>query len=620
VPVFVSEWGLWGADTDLEAWVKFLKDNQLIWCNWSVNTKDEYSSALKLGASEKGNWQTSNLTDIGLRVRDYIQNWGPAIKQKPRIVYAISEPPFNSVQLHFSEPVTIGLSSVNSFEVFINSTSYNVSSVQVSGVNDSVLNLQLAENAIVANGLKLNYSGDSVIAFNGQILDTILNYNVGIDSLGMPPFVISSECDSFGRYVQLPFNKKMNVVSKLLTGFDVVSDNESILDSVIVSSSDSSKVILYTKKYFKNNCLYLAYTPGTIVASDGGVLDSITSLSILNNSFPEPPGLINAQITSCNKIQLNFDNPVAIKSGINLGLSVIVIDTLGNSKNINIQSTVNNKFYLILTLSDYIGNTDKVYLSYKNGAIVGLRTVYSINDIDSMELTNNLPPVETIQKLSNTKIEAEDYIEMTDVQTETTTDTGGGLNVGYIDSGDWLDYRINVVDTGTYSITFRVAAESTAGNIIVKQTEPVTTNLATIKLPVTGGWQVWQSVTTNVILSNVGEQNIRLNASVGGFNLNWFEFGSPVTSVNVSEHKTFCIYPTFITNRNFNITSNQYIGENLDVSVFSVNGQKVYAEKVLKYSGNVLIYLPLSMKNGMNFVFIKNNNKLVFSGKIVVEK
>ena len=41
----------------------------------------------------------------------------------------------------------------------------------------------------------------------------------------------------------------------------------------------------------------------------------------------------------------------------------------------------------------------------------------------------------------NLLTQAENYNIMNGVQTEGTTDTGGGLNVGYIDTGDWMAYN-----------------------------------------------------------------------------------------------------------------------------------------------------------------------------------
>src|SRR6516225_2269816 len=37
-----------------------------------------------------------------------------------------------------------------------------------------------------------------------------------------------------------------------------------------------------------------------------------------------------------------------------------------------------------------------------------------------------------------------------DVDIETTTDTGGGYNVGWIAAGEWLQYTVNVATSGTY--------------------------------------------------------------------------------------------------------------------------------------------------------------------------
>ncbi|RAJ08654.1 putative secreted protein (Por secretion system target) [Chitinophaga skermanii] len=126
-------------------------------------------------------------------------------------------------------------------------------------------------------------------------------------------------------------------------------------------------------------------------------------------------------------------------------------------------------------------------------------------------------------------VQAENYTSMSGIQTETTTDTGGGLNVGYTDAGDWLDYKVNVQTAGTYNIQYRVAAQTTAGSIQLKNGNTV---LATTTLPVTGAWQTWTTVNTTATLA-AGEQTLRLQVVTGGFNLNWISFASanPVAPV-----------------------------------------------------------------------------------------
>ena len=45
-------------------------------------------------------------------------------------------------------------------------------------------------------------------------------------------------------------------------------------------------------------------------------------------------------------------------------------------------------------------------------------------------------------------LEAEDYTSQVGVELETTTDVGGGQNVGFLDPGDVLEYLVHVTQTG----------------------------------------------------------------------------------------------------------------------------------------------------------------------------
>ena len=81
----------------------------------------------------------------------------------------------------------------------------------------------------------------------------------------------------------------------------------------------------------------------------------------------------------------------------------------------------------------------------------------------------------------------------TNVDIETSTDTGGGYNLGWVAAGEWLKYTVNVTAAGAYNLEIRVAARG-AGGIFhieidgVDRTGPIT-------IPETGGWQQWTSVT-----------------------------------------------------------------------------------------------------------------------------
>jgi hypothetical protein len=129
-------------------------------------------------------------------------------------------------------------------------------------------------------------------------------------------------------------------------------------------------------------------------------------------------------------------------------------------------------------------------------------------------------------------VEAENYTAMSGIQTETTTDAGGGLDVGYIDAGDWLDYKVNVQTAGTYKIQYRVASQNGGGSIQLKKDS--TTILATTAVPATGDWQAWTTVTDSVVLAG-GEQTLRIQAPVGGYNINWISFTSSTNAAPIGQ-------------------------------------------------------------------------------------
>nr|BAO65801.1 cellulase [uncultured bacterium] len=121
-------------------------------------------------------------------------------------------------------------------------------------------------------------------------------------------------------------------------------------------------------------------------------------------------------------------------------------------------------------------------------------------------------------------IQAENYCQAAGIQTESTTDVGGGQNVGYIDSNDWMTYSVNIPATGTYKVSYRVAASAGGGQFKLEKAggSPV---YGSVNVPATGGWQNWQTVSHNVVLP-AGEQLIAISAITGGFNVNWLKVES----------------------------------------------------------------------------------------------
>ena len=118
-----------------------------------------------------------------------------------------------------------------------------------------------------------------------------------------------------------------------------------------------------------------------------------------------------------------------------------------------------------------------------------------------------------------TTVQAESYSNMSGIQTETTTDAGGGSNVGYIDAGDWMAYyNINFPSTGAYKVEYRVA--SVNGGTLSLDLNAGSIQLGSVTIPATGGWQTWTTV-SNTVNITAGTYNLGVYAVTGGWNLNW---------------------------------------------------------------------------------------------------
>lgn len=123
-------------------------------------------------------------------------------------------------------------------------------------------------------------------------------------------------------------------------------------------------------------------------------------------------------------------------------------------------------------------------------------------------------------------IEAEAYCSAAGVQTETTTDVGGGQNVGWLDAGDSMSYDVNVPSAGNYTVSYRVASKTGGGTLALG-------NNATLNVPPTNDWQAWTTITQTVSLA-AGKQSLKLNVVNGGFNINWIKFDQAVASSSSS--------------------------------------------------------------------------------------
>ena len=118
----------------------------------------------------------------------------------------------------------------------------------------------------------------------------------------------------------------------------------------------------------------------------------------------------------------------------------------------------------------------------------------------------------------------------TGVDIETTV---GGYNVGWTQAGEWLQYTAQVATAGTYTATARVASAGQGGAFHLEIAGVDVSG--PLVIPDTGGWQVWRTISTTVVLT-AGTHPIRVVFDGNGLsgyagNLDSLTFGSTVAPV-----------------------------------------------------------------------------------------
>ncbi len=264
---------------------------------------------------------------------------------------------------------------------------------------------------------------------------------------------------------------------------------------------------------------------------------------------------------SCNKILV--DSTVTTD-----GFSCTV-----NGETVNITSlalNTSNLQQIVFTVGQPIFDIDVIKLNYANGSVAATDGTF-LQNFTNFPVKNNLP----VYLLIAGKIEAEAFSFNQGLQLETTTDAGGGQNVGYTNTGDYLDYRIRVLKTSMYFMEVRVASAGTAGKIEVQQlnSNNVVINSVVLNIPVTGGWQTWKTIGTAINLTE-GVSTLRVKILQPEFNMNWYRFSETSQGIGDEAISAFAVYPNPATDL-ITIVFHQATEQNKTIRIHSANGSLV---------------------------------------------
>jgi hypothetical protein len=180
---------------------------------------------------------------------------------------------------------------------------------------------------------------------------------------------------------------------------------------------------------------------------------------------------------------------------------------------------------------DFKGNS---YFFYHNGALPGgggfTRSVaverFSYNADGTLPTitmtTTGAPQAGTLNPY--VRQEAETIAQESGVETQPASE--GGMNVGWIENGDWIKVKGAAFGAGARSFSARVASATAGGTLELHLDSRTGPRVGTCSVPGTGGWQTWTTVSCPVS-GATGTHDLFLTFTGGSgflFNVNFWQF------------------------------------------------------------------------------------------------
>jgi endo-1,3(4)-beta-glucanase len=106
-----------------------------------------------------------------------------------------------------------------------------------------------------------------------------------------------------------------------------------------------------------------------------------------------------------------------------------------------------------------------------------------------------------------------------DESVDAFSDAQQGAAVGWISSGEWMEYTVYVTTSGVYNLNFNYACGNSGGGGPFHLENNGTRISSDISMPYTGAWDSWRAKEVNQIALNQGTQVIRIAIDGGEFNL-----------------------------------------------------------------------------------------------------
>lgn len=106
------------------------------------------------------------------------------------------------------------------------------------------------------------------------------------------------------------------------------------------------------------------------------------------------------------------------------------------------------------------------------------------------------------------------------VDIQATSDSGGGFNVGWIEPGEWLAYKVSVATTGVYNFSARVASGAVGTKVFHVEADGEDIS-GPISFTINNGWQNYSTIDIGNLPLSTKVTQLRLVFDQGSFNINY---------------------------------------------------------------------------------------------------
>jgi glucosylceramidase len=162
----------------------------------------------------------------------------------------------------------------------------------------------------------------------------------------------------------------------------------------------------------------------------------------------------------------------------------------------------------------------------------GRSFAYTLPGFAGATFTWSGTPTGNVSLAATNAVAASSFSAVSGLQTETSSDTCGGYDLGYASGGSYAVYPQVNLGAGVGALSCRLASDGSGGSVDFHLDGVSGPLLGNVTIPITGGWQTW-ATQAGVAYGGSGVHDLYLvfNGSSGLGNLNWFQFGAPVTAL-----------------------------------------------------------------------------------------